>query len=47
VIALEGVAAEREDIRAVILKGRLAEAVRRLNPKLPQSAGEEVVQMVT
>ena len=35
VIAPEGVAAEREDFRAVVLKGRLAEAVRRLNPKLP------------
>ncbi len=33
VIAPEGVAAEREDFRAVVLKGRLAEAVRRLNPK--------------
>ena len=31
VIAPEGVAAEREDFRAVVLKGRLAEAVRRLN----------------
>jgi type I restriction enzyme, R subunit len=38
VIAPEGVAAEREDFRAVVLKGRLAEAVRRLNPKLPESA---------
>jgi len=35
VIAPEGVAAEREDFRAVVLKGRLAETVRRLNPKLP------------
>jgi type I restriction enzyme R subunit len=47
VIAPEGVAAEREDFRAVVLKGRLAEAVRRLNPKLPQSAVEEVVHVVT
>ena len=47
VIAPEGVAAEREDFRAVVLKGRLAEAVRRLNPKLPESAVEEVVHVVT
>lgn len=46
-IAPEGVAAEREDFRAVVLKGRLAEAVRRLNPKLPESAVEEVVHVVT
>lgn len=38
---------EREDFRAVVLKRRLAEAVRRLNPKLPESAGEEVVHVVT
>ena len=38
---------EREDFRAVVLKGRLAEAVRRLNPKLPESAVEEVVHVVT
>jgi type I restriction enzyme R subunit len=47
VIAPEGVAAEREDFRAVVLKGRLAEAVRRLNPKLPEAAVEEVVHVVT
>jgi type I site-specific restriction-modification system R (restriction) subunit len=47
VIAPEGMAAEREDFRAVVLKGRLAEAVRRLNPKLPESAVEEVVHVVT
>jgi type I restriction enzyme R subunit len=47
VIAPEGVAAEREDFRAVVLKGRLAEAVRRLNPKLPESAVEKVVHVVT
>jgi hypothetical protein len=46
VIAPEGVAAEREDFRAVVLKGRLAEAVRRLNPKLPESAVEEVRRRV-
>jgi len=38
VIAPEGVAAEREDFRAVVLKGRLAEAVRRLNPKQEPSS---------
>jgi type I restriction enzyme R subunit len=32
VIAPEGVAVELEDFRAVVLKERLAEAVRRLNP---------------
>jgi type I restriction enzyme, R subunit len=48
VIAPEGVASEREDFRTVVLKGRLAEAVRRLNPKLPESAvEEEVVHVVT
>ena len=31
----------------MVLKGRLAEAVRRLNPKLPESAVEEVVHVVT
>jgi type I restriction enzyme, R subunit len=35
VIAPEGVAAERENFRAVVLTVRLAEAVQRLNPKLP------------
>ena len=38
VIAPEGVAAEREDFRAVDLKGRLAEAVRRLNTKQEPSS---------
>ncbi len=51
VIAPEGVAAEREDLRTLTPAlshgereedGRLAEAVRRLNPKLPESAVEEV-----
>ncbi len=46
VIAPEAVAAEREDFRAVVLKGRLAEAVRRLSPKLPESAVEEVRRRV-
>ena len=47
VIAPEGVAAERGDFRAVVLKGHLPEAVRRLYPKLPKSAVEEVVRVVT
>jgi type I restriction enzyme, R subunit len=42
-----GNTSEREDFRVVVLKGRLAEAVRRLNPKLPESAVEEVVHVVT
>ncbi len=46
VIAPEGVAAEREDFRAVVLNGRLAEAVRRFNLKLPESAVEEVRRRV-
>ncbi len=37
---------EREDFRAVVLRGRLAEAVRRFNPKLPESAVEEVRRCV-
>ena len=41
VISPEGEAAEREDFRAVVLKGRLAEAVGRLNPKLPAFGAEE------
>lgn len=39
VIAPEGVAAEREDFRAVVLTERLAETVRRLNPKLQEAHG--------
>lgn len=46
VIAPEGVAAGREDFRAVVLMARLAEAVR-LNPKLPEVAVEVVVHIVT
>ena len=46
VIAPEGGAPEREDFRAVVLKGRLAEAVSRLNPKLPPEAVAEVVHVV-
>lgn len=36
VIAPEGVAAEREDFRSLlVLNGYVAEAIRRLDPKLP------------
>ena len=46
-LAPEGVASERADFRAVVLKARLAAAVQRLNPKLPPAAVEEVVHVVT
>jgi type I restriction enzyme R subunit len=46
-IAPEAPASERADYRTVVLRGRLAAAVRRLNPKLPESAVEEVVHIVT
>ena len=46
-LAPEGATAERADFRAVVLKARLAAAVRRLNPKLPPAAVEEVVHVVT
>ena len=45
-IAPEGATPERADFRAVVLKGRLMEAVQRLNPKLPAAAVEEVVHIV-
>lgn len=37
--------AQREDGRAVVLAGRLIEAVRRLNPQLPPEAVEEVARV--
>ena len=46
-LAPEGKAPERSDFQTVVLKGRLAEAVRRLNRKLPPTAVEEVVHIVT
>ena len=46
VISPKGEAPEREDFRAVVLKGRLADAVSRLNPKLPPEAVAEVVHVV-
>ncbi|BAM04953.1 type I restriction endonuclease subunit R [Phycisphaera mikurensis] len=38
---------QRADGKAVVLAGRLAEAVRRLNPQLPAEAVEEVVRAAT
>jgi type I restriction enzyme R subunit len=46
-IAPDGATPERIDFRGVVLKARLADAVRRLNPQLPVSAIEEVVHIVT
>lgn len=46
-IAPEGAAPERLDFRTVVLKLRLTDAVKRLNPKLPPSAIDEVVHLVT
>jgi type I restriction enzyme R subunit len=45
-IAPDGPAPERADYRAIVLRGRLAAAVRRLNPRLPSAAVEEVVHLV-
>ena len=46
-IAPDAAAPERADFRVVILNDRLAEVVARLNPKLPATAVEEVVHLVT
>lgn len=46
-IAPDAPASERADYRAVVLKARLASAVAKLNPKLPLTAVEEVVHLVT
>ncbi len=43
----EGTAPERADYRAVVLRGRLTAAVRKLNPKLPAAAVEAVVHTAT
>jgi type I restriction enzyme R subunit len=45
-ISPDGDASEREDYRVVVLKHRLATAVARLNPGLPQSAIDEVVHIL-
>lgn len=42
----EEVAAWRKSAAEVVFRGQLAEAVARLNPKLPESAVEEVVSLV-
>jgi len=46
-LAPEGATPERADFRTVVLKARLAAAAQRLNPKLPPSAVEEMVHVVT
>ena len=39
-------AAERDSFGAVVLKGRLREAIRRLNPAIPEEAREEALRKV-
>ena len=46
-ISPEGIAQERDDYAAVVLKPRLVDAVARLNPGLPPAAVEEVVLLAT
>jgi type I restriction enzyme R subunit len=46
VIAPEGATSERDDFRAVILKGRLSEAIHPLDPILPESADVEANRRV-
>ena len=45
-ISPDGDDPERDDYRVVVLKFRLAEAVSRLTPNLPQSAVDDVVHVV-
>jgi len=45
-LAPEGATPERVDFRTVVLKVRLAAEVRKLNPKLPSAAVEEVVHII-
>ncbi|HAW31783.1 MAG TPA: hypothetical protein DCY03_27365 [Planctomycetaceae bacterium] len=45
-ISPDGNDPERNDYRAVVLKDRLAEAVARLNPDLPQIVVDEVVHVM-
>ena len=45
-ISPDGDDPERDDYRVVVLKDRLADAVARLNPNLPQSAVDDVVHVV-
>ena len=44
-LAPEAAPEQRADGRAVVLAGRLAEAIRRLNPQLPAEAVEEVARV--
>ena len=46
-ISPDGDVPERDDYRVVVLKDRLAKAVARLNPDLPQSAVDDVMHVVT
>jgi type I restriction enzyme R subunit len=46
VIAPEGATSERDDFRAVILRGRLAEAIHPLNPIPPEPPDVEVTRRV-
>ena len=45
-IAHDGEQPEREGYEQVLLMGRLREAVRRINPKIPAAAQEEAVKQV-
>lgn len=47
VISPDGDQSERDDYQVVVLRDRLAEAVARLNPDLPESAVEDVVHTLT
>lgn len=46
-ITAEGQTPERVDYQDVVLKGRLTQAVERLNPQLPRTAVEDVVHVAT
>src|SRR4051812_16283959 len=46
-IAPESPAAERSDYRTVILRGRLLQALTRLNPRFPPEALEEAAHIAT
>lgn len=45
-LAVDGSAPEREDYQSVVLKGRLTQALTRLNPKAPAHAIEEALQVL-
>ncbi len=46
-ISPDGNAPERSDYRQVVLAGRLMDAIKRINPHLPQNALEEAAHSVT